>query len=316
MENKFKSGDRIKFLNEVGGGVIKGFDSKGFAIVETLDGFDIPYATKFLIHEHPPESAESLKIASQSHADQFLSFGILPSINIYYDDRNGKFSVGLNNPLTKKLNISIHIFEEKKWKSLVNFEAEKGVKIFHRADHFNEICKFDKLMIQYMEIGDFSEEMPLHLAFKIKIPAERFASFTDWPIDLSSNTHCLEVHLKNEEKKAETLNSTIKTKEKSFYILNQNKKGEYEIDLHNYALPDFYQTDDISMILKRQLAFFEKCIDEAIIRRIRVLHVIHGTGEGILKQEVRDRLTALDAQIQDAPMNIYGVGATTVRFKI
>lgn len=37
-----KIGDKVRFLNEIGGGIVTGFQSKDIALVEDADGFDIP----------------------------------------------------------------------------------------------------------------------------------------------------------------------------------------------------------------------------------------------------------------------------------
>lgn len=37
-----KIGDKVRFLNEVGGGIVKGFQGKNIVLVEDSDGFDIP----------------------------------------------------------------------------------------------------------------------------------------------------------------------------------------------------------------------------------------------------------------------------------
>ena len=37
-----KIGDKVRFLNSVGGGVIKGFQGKDQVLVEDEDGFEIP----------------------------------------------------------------------------------------------------------------------------------------------------------------------------------------------------------------------------------------------------------------------------------
>lgn len=37
-----KIGDKVRFLNEVGGGIVKGFQDKNIILVEDADGFDIP----------------------------------------------------------------------------------------------------------------------------------------------------------------------------------------------------------------------------------------------------------------------------------
>ena len=37
-----KIGDKVRFLSEVGGGVVTGFQGKDMVLVEDADGFDIP----------------------------------------------------------------------------------------------------------------------------------------------------------------------------------------------------------------------------------------------------------------------------------
>ena len=37
-----KIGDKVRFLSEVGGGVVTGFQGKDIVLVEDADGFDIP----------------------------------------------------------------------------------------------------------------------------------------------------------------------------------------------------------------------------------------------------------------------------------
>lgn len=37
-----KIGDKVRFLSEVGGGVVTGFQEKDIVLVEDADGFDIP----------------------------------------------------------------------------------------------------------------------------------------------------------------------------------------------------------------------------------------------------------------------------------
>ena len=37
-----KIGDKVRFLSEIGGGIVKGFQGKDIVLVEDADGFDIP----------------------------------------------------------------------------------------------------------------------------------------------------------------------------------------------------------------------------------------------------------------------------------
>ena len=41
-----KIGDKVRFLNEVGGGVVRGFKGKDVVLVEDADGFEIPMSAR------------------------------------------------------------------------------------------------------------------------------------------------------------------------------------------------------------------------------------------------------------------------------
>ena len=44
-----KIGDKVRFLSEVGGGRVSGFQGKDIVLVEDEDGFDIPMAVKDVV---------------------------------------------------------------------------------------------------------------------------------------------------------------------------------------------------------------------------------------------------------------------------
>ena len=56
-----KIGDKVRFLNEVGGGVVSGFQGKNTVLVRDADGFDIPV----LIHECVVVDTDSYNIAKR-----------------------------------------------------------------------------------------------------------------------------------------------------------------------------------------------------------------------------------------------------------
>ena len=45
----YKTGDKVRFLNEIGNGIVKSVLSNGKILVETEDGFDIPYYASELV---------------------------------------------------------------------------------------------------------------------------------------------------------------------------------------------------------------------------------------------------------------------------
>ena len=71
---KFNKGDRVKFLNEQGGGVVSRVISPSLVEVTTADGFDIPYTTKELI-----------PVVEETHAERLFNKDI-PDIKVVKDE--------------------------------------------------------------------------------------------------------------------------------------------------------------------------------------------------------------------------------------
>ncbi len=61
---RFKIGDKVKFLNETGGGVVKGIIDNKLVKVETEDGFVMPVLSKDLIPDYRSQEAEGMLFSS------------------------------------------------------------------------------------------------------------------------------------------------------------------------------------------------------------------------------------------------------------
>jgi dsDNA-specific endonuclease/ATPase MutS2 len=86
-----------------------------------------------------------------------------------------------------------------------------------------------------------------------------------------------------------------------------------EVDLHlNSLLENDLRMSDGEK-LEYQLRFFERTLEAAIRDGKRKLIVIHGVGEGRLREEVRKILRFYEGvRFHDADMQRYGSGATEV----
>ncbi len=86
-----------------------------------------------------------------------------------------------------------------------------------------------------------------------------------------------------------------------------------EVDLHLHELVEDETRLSDAEKLTYQLSYFERALNAAIRDGKKKLIVIHGVGEGILREEVRKMLQYYDnVQFHDADMRKYGVGATEV----
>jgi dsDNA-specific endonuclease/ATPase MutS2 len=87
---------------------------------------------------------------------------------------------------------------------------------------------------------------------------------------------------------------------------------EMEINLHIEELMDNYAGMSNAEIVQAQLRHFTKALDKAISKHYKKLIVIHGVGNGRLKQEVRAILESENIRFYDASYAKYGFGATEV----
>lgn len=87
----------------------------------------------------------------------------------------------------------------------------------------------------------------------------------------------------------------------------------WEIDLHIESLLDSHKGMSNAEILNHQMREFKTFYKRAIDRHIRKLVIIHGVGEGVLKDEVRLFLSKKEGvEFYDADFREYGKGATAV----
>lgn len=88
----------------------------------------------------------------------------------------------------------------------------------------------------------------------------------------------------------------------------------WELDLHIESIVDNSRGMSNYEILKIQMSEFKKFFSKAKSHRIPKIVLIHGVGEGVLKNEIRTYLSQQDhLEFYDASYLEYGKGATEVR---
>lgn len=92
-------------------------------------------------------------------------------------------------------------------------------------------------------------------------------------------------------------------------------KGQatWEIDLHIEELIDSYKHLANSEIIQIQISRFKSFLFQAKEKKVRRLIVIHGVGEGVLKNEIWHILGKMQhSEFRDADKREYGYGATEI----
>jgi len=91
-------------------------------------------------------------------------------------------------------------------------------------------------------------------------------------------------------------------------------KDEMEVDLHIERLTESYYSMSNVQTLNLQIDHFHDAMQRAINGHIRKIVFIHGVGNGVLRQAIRDQLKRYDGvQFSDGSFQKYGAGATEVR---
>ena len=67
-----KIGDKVRFLSEVGGGIVKGFQGKDIALVEGEDGFEIPMLVKECVVIETDDYNIPLKSAKKANVTEVM----------------------------------------------------------------------------------------------------------------------------------------------------------------------------------------------------------------------------------------------------
>ncbi|MFO7721828.1 MAG: hypothetical protein R6V49_01260 [Bacteroidales bacterium] len=354
---KFKIGDKVKFLNTTGGGVISRIIDKSLVHVEIEDGFEIPVMVSDLIQtgEVSDPAANMFRKGTAAAISQQKSeiTGARVDIQTTFipgryagkemedglylayrpmDQRIltfGDFEVLLIN--TTGHTLSVHLYLPAKGSSPIFHQVEL------RSPESKILAQIPREALEIWMQGNIqfmvhpqAEKpllLPVHAGFHWK-PSRFFKA--DAYENTSLDPHkviCFLVKSLNQlqissakppiQPEPVKIPSPQPAKPKSEPLIRRHIKpeGYAEVDLHIHALTDDHLSLNPMETLNYQMGYFNKVFDSALQERIPKLVVIHGVGNGILKAEVLKAVAEVDfAQVYDAPIRKYGVGATVIEF--
>jgi len=103
-------------------------------------------------------------------------------------------------------------------------------------------------------------------------------------------------------------------KKKHSTIAKLHSKDVWVVDLHAEKLDEMSYSMSNPQKLTMQLDHFQNNLEKAIRSHISKIVFIHGVGNGILRQSIRDILKRYDGiEYSDGSYQKYGAGATEVR---
>ena len=340
---KFNIGDKVRFLNTTGGGLVIRMDGK-LVYVEDEDGFEIPTPEHELVliekSDQPHKGAKPESVVSSPRVDEVVEEEDYDFSDNESDDKDPRFYVAFlqdGNGSTPFLNL--HIVNDSNYFAyftLAQVSSAPNGKLLH----FGTVEPNTKLLLGrynpqaidnqewqiqlllFKKALEYGVYPPVSTAFKIK--AARFFKDNGFAAnDFFNEKAVLFPVIKGEfEKKLEQLSEMELMKvavdkersDKPRVSVRRNEPGLLEVDLHIHELMDDTRGLSNGEILQHQLDKFKQVMQENIGNKGRRIVFIHGVGNGTLKTELRKLLERSYKKnlYQDASFQEYGYGATMV----
>lgn len=347
---KLKVGTKVKFLNNVGGGIVKGFTDEKIALVEDADGFVIPVLITDIVidegnlYDEAPKSANS-KAGKSKETEEAKSKPTVSYEEMKYASFKGEVLLAIKPETLELLHVSnfnLYLINDSNYyfnfvistfdkgahtlvkTGLIKPNSKSSVKSYTQSD----IAKIQDIRLQgiYYKHGLFQVSQAIDLNFNIgNISFYKTGFFTDNNY-FDSKALILkkeEIDLKvafnklSESDIAKVTREKEKNEKKTVMQSPKKESSIQEVDLHIEKLIDDHRNMTNGEILEVQLKHVESTLHEAILTKKQKIVFIHGVGNGKLKQEILGKLKRSypDFQYQDASFKEYGFGATMVYLK-
>jgi hypothetical protein len=339
-----KIGDKVKFLNDEGGGTVASIVDRKTAFITTKDGFDIPYLiNELLIIEtkkaDPPETM-SFSIKSDEKEEEEMQEEYIESDEPVEDDeiclaltlkaRSSDITAHLINSSSYHIYYTISRLKEGEDLIFSHGLLEPDTKIRLGKlipDNLNEQVKLNAGIL-FFGTSFFTAIKPKQVHLKIdsgEIFSGKSLTENDY---FEEDAAILPLYSFKKEPEQGFENKIVSGDLKEILEKKMNapepkpakqkidvqyNKPE-EVDLHIEAITDDFKGLSNGEFVEIQMARFKTSLDTAIIHKSRKIVFIHGVGNGKLKLEIRRSLDRDYPQLkyQDASFQEYGYGATMV----
>jgi hypothetical protein len=329
---KIRIGDKVKFLNEKGEGVVTRIQDSKTVFVEMPDGFEIPYLVSKLVPIHTElilnEDSDNIELNPDASIADAIYFVIEPDHEL--EQLRNEYKIYLFNASAYNLLYTYAIKDDAYFQALKNGTIGpyqkvllKQVKMQFFADfHYHKIEALLYKNTHFRPQVPISESVYIHpnQLFKltpIKHPEFKFSVYAFMLKDEFMLAETVDAKITAEDlQKLKTIKE-FKSKEKISRSHKEFLKSlEKEVDLHIEELIENISGLSNHEILSIQIEKFERELDEAIAKGMKKIIFIHGVGNGRLKQEIISILKSVkEVTFQDAPYKDFGFGATQVNIK-
>jgi hypothetical protein len=321
-----KIGDRVRFLNAVGGGIVRRFEGKDIVLVEEEDGFETPVLIRecvvvesvssttnlpekqrptptqqmapIIIREEPEPEDYHYKEETPEGEEitAFLAFLPIESKKLQTTD----YTAYLVNDSNYFLSYSISTAQENNQIIRSQGIIEPNTKIELCGIRKEELNDWEKVRVQFIsfKMKSYTFKPAIDLEFKLNpVKFYKLHSFTE--NDYFYEPAMLVYILKNDKSCVEPdLSKIADDKLRRDFSENTNisvrkNKGQQsrnssvlEIDLHINALLDTVAGMSNADILEYQLDVMKKTLTENKQKKGQKIVFIHGKGDGVLRNKI------------------------------
>ena len=349
-----KIGDKVRFLSEVGGGIVKGFQGKDIVLVEDADGFDIPMPMRECVVIDTDDYNMKRKAApapSKAEGPAKPMKPEMPAVQRQPETRGGdmlnvmlafvpedvkaisstSFEAYLVNDSNYYLYYTYLSAEGKAWKVRSHGLVDPNTKLFLEGFAKDVLNEMERVAVQFIAFKDgktfamkpaVSVELRIDTVKFYKLHTFRESDFFEEPAlvyDIVTNdVPVKQVYVSAEDIQVALLQKKEVEKPRSQPIVKRSSSnGIIEIDLHiNEFLDDAHGMSN-SEILNYQLDKFREVMEKYKGKREQKIVFIHGKGDGVLRKALLDELKRKynTCRYQDASFQEYGFGATLVTIR-
>lgn len=344
-----KVGDKVRFLNATGGGIVKGYKGKDVVLVEDEDGFEIPVLAKECVVIAQGSDVQVRQSAQTTYNEVVAKVETDNVIAVEETKEGEHITAGLAFLLIDRKEISTTNYEsylindsnyflsysylnkaEQGWTCRAAGVIDPNTKIFIEEFGKDELNDLERVCVQLVA---YKKNKPFKLkntySCELRLDTVKFYKLHSFKEnDYFDEDALIYPLIKKDliEKELlvspEVLEMAMKEKKESprpriSPIKKEPKNSILEIDLHITELLDNTNGLDPADILDYQLTKFREVLDDKSTNKGQKIIFIHGKGNGVLKKALLEELKIKykSYYIQDASFREYGFGATMVTIK-
>jgi len=349
-----KIGDKVRFLSEIGGGIVAGFRGKDIVLVEDEDGFQVPMQSHdvVVIGEENYDTQHVVAVKQKSApvesepADRPVTFRPKPeerkggeklSAYIAFVPIDAKeltrtrFETFFVNDSNYYLRFVYLAAEGNGWRLVATKELEPNTQLYINEFGREDLNGMERIAIQltaYKKEKTFLYKPAIDVQLRVdpvkfyKLHTFRENPFFEQPALIYTIVKDDEPNrplvVDPKQLKAQLFHNTASEMAPKPVHTPPVKPGDpVVVDLHANEILDSTQGMNASDILNYQLDVFRKYMKTYEKQRGTKIIFIHGKGEGVLRKALVNELQYRYKHFtyQDASFREYGYGATQVTVK-